>query len=225
MKLTQIPVLLCAVMLAACNGNDVSDTLGLNKEAPDEFVVVSRPPLVVPPEFDLKPPTPGAEPPHIQSTEAQARQVLLGGTAAGAAAIAADPTVADKPGFGSESAVPSLDEFMNQSADAPKVETAVDPVVSSDPLSSSAANFLKQAGADSANENIRKELGEAKPPVKDTADSLYEELVSDPSQEPTVDPGKESERLRSNKDAGKPVTEGDTPTHDDTPKSVIDKVF
>ena len=53
MKHTRYSLPLVLLALAACSGNDVSDTLGLQKSAPDEFVVVSRPPLVVPPPVSL----------------------------------------------------------------------------------------------------------------------------------------------------------------------------
>ncbi len=52
MTLKSVIVLLVAsVSLAACGGN--------NKLTPDEFEVVNRAPLVVPPEAELAPPRPG----------------------------------------------------------------------------------------------------------------------------------------------------------------------
>lgn len=44
-------LLLSSVALAACGGN--------GKNSPDEFAVVDRPPLVIPPEAALTPPRPG----------------------------------------------------------------------------------------------------------------------------------------------------------------------
>lgn len=52
-------VLVCAaasLMLGACGGSSVKETLGIDRRAPDEFRVVSRPPLSVPPQFELRPP-------------------------------------------------------------------------------------------------------------------------------------------------------------------------
>lgn len=46
---------LVCICLAACGGN-VRGNLGLKKEAPDEFMVISNPPLSVPPDFSLRPP-------------------------------------------------------------------------------------------------------------------------------------------------------------------------
>ncbi len=46
--------------VSACSGN-VKETLGLTRQAPDEFRVVARPPLSVPPDFNLRPPAEGSE--------------------------------------------------------------------------------------------------------------------------------------------------------------------
>lgn len=197
--------------LAACSGNDVSNTLGLNKSAPDEFVVVSRPPLSVPPDFELKPPRPGEESPHAVSTQEQARKLLLG-----------------TDGKNADGSSMSMDEFMRTPSDEPSVETAVTPVIAEDAPTAASASFLQKVGANDASPSIRDDLrtDAATPRVTEKeADSLYEELIGSEQQETLVDPAKESERLRTNKDEGKPVTEGETPTKDPTPKSVIDKVF
>ena len=47
-----------SLVLGACGG--VRDTLGLAKRSPDEFTVVRKAPLSMPPDFNLRPPTPGA---------------------------------------------------------------------------------------------------------------------------------------------------------------------
>lgn len=49
--------------LAACS-NTTKEKLGLSKKAPNEFLVSPRPPLSLPPEYDLRPvtePQAGAE--------------------------------------------------------------------------------------------------------------------------------------------------------------------
>jgi hypothetical protein len=212
-------LLLCVMLLlAACSGGEVNETLGLNRRAPDEFVVVSRPPLVVPPDFDLSPPRPGEDSPHAVSTEEQARALLLG---SGKKPLPPGRSPADADG------TMTMDAFMAADSDAPAVETAVVPVVVADPLTSASANFLKRLGAEEADPAIRTELAKervAPPPVKE-ADSLYEQMLGAEQQETIVDSAAEAERLRANKDAGKPVTEGETPTKDETPQSVLDKVF
>jgi hypothetical protein len=49
-------IVLTSIILSSCSG-DVKKTLGINKRGPDEFTVVSHPPLNVPPEFNLRPPS------------------------------------------------------------------------------------------------------------------------------------------------------------------------
>lgn len=67
----------CAVALAACGREDLQRSFGLVREAPDEFVVTTQPPLSVPPDFTLRPPAPGAPRPQQQSTTAAAESTLV----------------------------------------------------------------------------------------------------------------------------------------------------
>lgn len=61
--------------LGACQG--VRDQLGLTKQSPDEFKVVARAPLTLPPEFTLRPPEPGIPRPQEGTTAQQARQAIF----------------------------------------------------------------------------------------------------------------------------------------------------
>jgi hypothetical protein len=61
--------------LPACSG--VRDSLGLSKQAPDEFAVVSNAPLTLPPDFSLRPPTPGARRPQETPIREQAAETLF----------------------------------------------------------------------------------------------------------------------------------------------------
>jgi len=65
-----------ALALAGC-GDNVRRSLGLTKQSPDEFRVVSRAPLVVPPSFNLRPPSPGAQRPQEATPRDQARQAVF----------------------------------------------------------------------------------------------------------------------------------------------------
>ena len=65
-----------AIALSACQST--KRALGLQKTAPDEFAVVNHGPLVMPPDFNLRPPVPGAERPQEVPASEQARQALLG---------------------------------------------------------------------------------------------------------------------------------------------------
>ncbi|WP_135080919.1 DUF3035 domain-containing protein [Terasakiella sp. SH-1] len=65
-----------AVTLGACSG--AKEMMGLEKTAPDEFSVYSRAPLSLPPDYALKPPTPGAERPDVEDQRDKAQRALTG---------------------------------------------------------------------------------------------------------------------------------------------------
>ena len=54
--------LLVGVGLALSGCDTIRDAAGLEKKSPDEFAVLTKAPLVVPPDYNLKPPRPGAAP-------------------------------------------------------------------------------------------------------------------------------------------------------------------
>ena len=55
-----IGLALCVVVTGLQGCADIQKTIGNTKQAPDEFAVVARPPLSVPLNFALRPPTPGS---------------------------------------------------------------------------------------------------------------------------------------------------------------------
>ena len=60
-----LPRLLLAPLisfLALSGCSDAKEQLGLTRSAPDEFAVVKRAPLAMPPDYTLRPPRPGAAP-------------------------------------------------------------------------------------------------------------------------------------------------------------------
>ena len=69
-------VLVAAVGLTACQSTRKS--LGMTKVTPDEFRVVTKAPLVVPPDYALRPPAPGKPRPQELQPESAARNALLG---------------------------------------------------------------------------------------------------------------------------------------------------
>lgn len=82
-KRVSLPLLLLAgVTLVGC-GN-VRELSGVSKKAPDEFAVVRRAPLSVPPNFELRPPRPGERAvPQIDPRE-QSRTAVFGVNDSGA---------------------------------------------------------------------------------------------------------------------------------------------
>ncbi len=63
--------------LAAC-GDDVRETFGFDRRSPDEFMVMSRAPLSMPPEFALRPPQPGVPRPQEGTARQRAEQAVFG---------------------------------------------------------------------------------------------------------------------------------------------------
>ncbi len=63
------------LLLAGCSG--VQEQFSLTSTPPDEFKVTTRAPLAVPPDFNLRPPTPGAPRPQEGTATQQAKQVIF----------------------------------------------------------------------------------------------------------------------------------------------------
>jgi DUF3035 family protein len=65
-----------AVALVGCDS--IRDAAGVTKSPPDEFAVVTKAPLVIPPDFNLRPPNPGAAPTNQSSPTDSAQAALFG---------------------------------------------------------------------------------------------------------------------------------------------------
>ena len=75
-------VAVTALGLAVSGCGFLQRSVGASKVTPDEFRVVTKAPLVVPPEFALRPPAPGEPRPQELAPESAARTALLGRAAA-----------------------------------------------------------------------------------------------------------------------------------------------
>ena len=73
--------LTCVALLSGCGAGR-----SLDRARPDEFAVARQAPLVIPPDFALVPPQPGAARPQDTAANAQTLDALFGGTAARSAA-------------------------------------------------------------------------------------------------------------------------------------------
>jgi hypothetical protein len=227
------------LLLGACAKGTVQDALGMGKRAPDEFAVVKRAPLIVPPEYDLRPPDPGAPRPNVGTTSDQARvaltgsgqaeprrtaQILAGGAGPaidGNAAVGTGPTAA-VPGSVPASSMANdlLAAGAAQPADGPVAATppvvAPAPAVVGDPsLTPGERAMVGLAGGAQADPGIRRTIAEENQALADVEASLFTRIVAwrQPSTlAATVDAPAEVQRLRTNRAEGKPPTEGDTPT-------------
>lgn len=100
--------------LAACSTDSLKDSLGYGKQAPDEFAIVTKAPLVFPPDFSLRPPQPGVARPQEANFEPNivAQKALTGGTIeGGAAGTAGELALLEKTG-GAE-ANPQIRQVVN----------------------------------------------------------------------------------------------------------------
>lgn len=101
-KFLALAALGTATLLGGCGSTGL-----FNRDRPDEFAVQRQAPLVVPPDFALTPPAPGAPRPSDRSASQQAQEALFGppaarsdvertaGNRAGTAAVSIRSTVGD----------------------------------------------------------------------------------------------------------------------------------
>jgi Protein of unknown function (DUF3035) len=79
------------ILLGGCSGDKLARTFGLTRDAPDEYTVTTRAPLSMPPDYNLRPPRPGAARPQEQSERQQAQETLVPQTALDAPQTSASP--------------------------------------------------------------------------------------------------------------------------------------
>jgi hypothetical protein len=184
-----------ALALGACDGGSVKDTLGLSKKAPDEFRVVSRPALSVPPQFNLRPPSISDVSPTHTPADRQAQSLVLG-------------TPLNSQSGDTYSLEPPTD--------AAVMPVQAGPVGSAKPLGAATpgeSQLLKNAGAAQADPRVRQQLTEEKNSIvtQEEESSWWDIMGSKQQKEPLVDAKGEANRIEQNKAQGKPVTEGETP--------------
>jgi hypothetical protein len=71
-------ILVLSLVAGAVSGCDsLRRAAGLNKKSPDEFAVTTKAPLVIPPDFNLRPPLPGAPPTNTLDPSSNAELALF----------------------------------------------------------------------------------------------------------------------------------------------------
>lgn len=108
-----VVLVVLAIAVAACS--NIKNQLGIGKNSPDEFRVVKRAPLTLPPDYTLRPPDPGAPRPQEESVQDMAKAALYGGTpeanAAGAHTAGEEALMARA---GTTSALPGIRQVINE---------------------------------------------------------------------------------------------------------------
>jgi len=157
-----------SAVLSGCS--DLQSAMGMQKVSPDEFAIATKAPLVMPPDFALRPPQPGMSRP-IEDLEGDAAQNALFGNNA--------TPVAD--------GVVTAGEFA----------------------------LLTNTGAGSANPNIRNVLATETTAIVQKDRSFADQILfwqGDDDEDSVINASAEADRLRENQAAGRPVTDGATPT-------------
>jgi hypothetical protein len=110
-------ILAACIALTACGG--FRESLGLGRSPPDEFAVVDRPPLAMPPDFGLRPPIPGAPRPQEVDSSKHASDTLFGGAAKPAENAGGAPSPSEKAllsATGADKAAPDIRSTINSEA-------------------------------------------------------------------------------------------------------------
>ena len=181
-------IALVAPLVAGC-GDSTKRALGWEKSTPDEFNIETRAPLTQPPDYNLRPPSPGSTRPTLTGAEIApidaAKKVLIG------------------PGDTSQ---PAVTNASATTAPAAPVDMA--------DLSTGEAALLKKAGAEHATSDVRRQVDEETTAIAEESNSFTNDLLfwqEKGKLGEVVDPAKERQRLEANSSLGKSVVDGDTP--------------
>lgn len=124
-KITTV-VAIVAAAAAASGCSSLGRSMGAGKNSPDEFRIVTRAPLTLPPDYSLRPPRPGEARPQELEPDAEARAALFGqdiaqGATAGertlvsrAGADNVDASVRNQVDFEGQSIVHRSEGFVNR---------------------------------------------------------------------------------------------------------------
>lgn len=78
MRTTLLLSTLATATLIVTGCTSTSRALGLEKSAPNEFNILTKAPLIIPPEYNLRPPALGASSAENNYTQRAAREALIG---------------------------------------------------------------------------------------------------------------------------------------------------
>lgn len=190
--------------LGACTGQEVRSSMGLKRNNPDAFQVVTRPPLSVPPVYHLRPPAERMED-NLTPAGERADSLLRKGE--------------------------ELPVYREPDNSFYQVETSVTKVESNSLGTTGDSVLLQHMGVAKANPEIRKMLNDDYLPVlekKEVEPGVWETITTKLRGEggdPVVDAAKEQERIRQNEKDGKPLNEGEVPVVDPKKESVLDRLL
>ena len=194
--LLTLPLAFALLAPAVAGCNNTKEMLGLTKRSPDEFQVVSRAPLSMPPDFSLRPPTPGAPRPQEGTTTQQAQQIVTGDR----------PTSTLQP-----DQIPSIGEGESTSAESAGESAFLQSasITGIDPNIRKIVNEETTADQDASQTFL---------------DDLIFWRAPEPYGT-VVDPVAEQKRLQENQALGQPTDAGETPIIERKKKGLFEGVF
>lgn len=186
--------------LSACD--TLKEQAGLTKKAPDEFTVITKAPLVMPPDFSLRPPRPGAPRPMEVQPRDRARAALLPAGKGGAE-------------NGGQKSARQILAGANGGGGQGK------------PTGAELA-LLREAGALDADSSIRQVVNRETSVMAEKDSSFADRLLFWRKKSPhgsTVDAGKEAQRLREAAAAGEAPNKGETPIIKRRKRGLLEDIF
>jgi hypothetical protein len=195
-----LPAFAAGLAIAGAGCDAAKEQLGLSKRAPDEFTVVTKAPLVIPPDFTLRPPQPGARRPQEPEPSSKAREAIV--DAAGGARTSQDRAASSaRNALAAAGSAPG-----NAAADGRAITTA--------PVGESEVALLRLAGAQNAESSIRELVNRETSQLAGKDSSFADRLIFWQTKQPygsTLDARKEAQRLREAAATGASANEGETP--------------
>ncbi|MGD9649352.1 MAG: DUF3035 domain-containing protein [Dongiaceae bacterium] len=192
--LRRISFIACIFVMSACS-SESRQMIGIERPLPDEFKVMARAPLSIPPNFELRAPQPGAARPQEITGQDQAKQSLLGEKAA--ANLSAAENYAPASNSTNETS-PGTGALLNKAG-------------------------VAQSDGD-IRRTIDREFQQAVEEDQHFLDSLvFWQAKEAPAS--TVDAAAEAKRLQENKEKGLTSTAGETPTISRRKKGLLEGVF
>lgn len=213
-----LPVLSLALFLTGCG--EAGRIFGFDREGPDEFTVVRRPPLSVPPDVSLRPPEDESTGTERNRSATQARGSLLAsGTGSAPAGTAMPNGAATGSGQDGESAAGMPVAEIPAASDIP-----VRYYPYSRPSRGEAALAQRATAYYGTEPDIRQKVDAESTRLAMENDRFVDKLLfwKDPEPPGTpVDALAESRRLQENEALGKPANSGEAPVFERRKSGVI----
>ena len=191
--------------LSGCDS--ARSAFGFERTAPDEFAVVSRQPLSIPPDFRLRPPDPGAPRPREASTRALTEALVLGTGSSGTDPAGTELAGTDPTGVG-----PAPQAVITAGTGVSPGETAL----------------LARSGADQAAPDIRQIVNRETADLIETEEGFADVLIFWREAAPpgtVLDPSEEARLLRESSRTGTDIRESEIPVIERRDSTILDSIF